>query len=57
MSKIRYLGAETASVPLLQRDVQPDELVEVDDDLLKTYDWPESLWSVEEKKSTSKSKG
>lgn len=56
MAKARFVGDETSYVPVLNRTVEPDELVEIDDAVFKSYDWPESLWAVTEKKST-KGKG
>lgn len=56
MAKLRFIGHEQSHVPVLDRTVDPDELVEVDAAVFKAYDWPESLWSVTDKSST-KSKG
>ena len=56
MAKLRFKGHEPHTVPLLGRTLEPDELVEVDNDVFKAHDWPESLWTVVEK-STPKSKG
>lgn len=54
MAKVRFKGNEPHNVPVLDRTVAPDELVEVDDDLFKSLDWPEENWSVVEKKSKGK---
>jgi hypothetical protein len=42
----RYLGPERVSVPLLGRDVDPDEAVEVPDEYLEQYSWGPD-WQVE----------
>lgn len=42
--KIRYIGNEPASVPLLGRTVAPDEAIDVPDDVYASRAWPESLW-------------
>ena len=46
MGKLRYLGDQAVSVPLLDREVQPDELVEVPDAIAQEYAWAESLWDI-----------
>ena len=58
MAKLRNVSADTLSVPLLGRSVEPDEVVEVEDRLLKDYDWPETLWSevAAPKKTTTTNK-
>ena len=48
MATVRFIGPEPHTVPLLGRDVQPDELVEVPDDLLADYTWSETNWRVED---------
>lgn len=46
MASVRYIGDEPRSVPLLGREVQPDELIELPDAVVQEYDWPESSWDV-----------
>lgn len=49
--KLRFMGAEPAYVPALGRTVQPDEQVDIPDELIwseKNPDglvWPDALWS------------
>ena len=59
MAKVRFIGSEPHDVPLVGRTVEPDELVEVDDAVFSSREWPESHWAVvsEPKKSTAKDKG
>lgn len=57
MAKVRFTGDSNEFVPVLNREVEPDQLVDVDDEMFKSFDWPESKWAVVEKKSTPKSKG
>lgn len=57
MAKLRFVGREPHRVPLLGRTVQPDELVEVDNDVFKQHDWPETTWTVVDRKATTKDKG
>lgn len=56
MARVRYVGDEPRDVPLLGRSVEPDELVEVDDEVFTPYDWPEAQWSVVEKAKTNQKK-
>jgi hypothetical protein len=44
---VRNIGPERISVPLLGRDIDPDEVVEVPDEYLEDYAWPEETWKVE----------
>lgn len=46
MAKLRNVSADVLNVPLLGRDVDPDQVVDVPDDLLEAYAWPESVWQV-----------
>lgn len=46
MGKVRYIGDEPRDVPLVGREVQPDELVELPDAVVQEYEWPASLWDV-----------
>lgn len=57
MPKLRFKGDEPHNVPVLGRIVEPDEQVDVPDDVFKSREWPEALWDVPEKKSTAKDKG
>lgn len=51
MARVRYIGAEPATVPELGKTVQPDELVEVPDDRYEGYVCQPSTWkSVDEPK-------
>lgn len=56
MATVRYIGPSikdvdgrelgAVSVPLLGRDIEPDEVVDVPDEYLEDYAWPEELWDV-----------
>lgn len=46
MAQLRFIYPEARNVPLLGRLVQPDEMVEVDDDVYLQHLWPEDGWSV-----------
>lgn len=46
MAKVRFVGSEPHTVPLVGREVQPDELVELPDAVVQEYDWPEASWEV-----------
>ncbi len=55
MAKLRNISADTLTVPALGgRVVEPDELVDVPDALLKDLDWPESTWAPVVTKKTTK---
>lgn len=56
MPKLRFIGAEQHAVPILNRTVDPDELVEVDEATFKAHEWPESLWSVPDAKAKTSTK-
>lgn len=57
MAKLRFVANEPHDVPLLERTVEPDEMVEVDDDVFASRVWPEAQWAVvSEKKPTAKDK-
>lgn len=71
MAKLRWRGSEPAYVSPLNRTVEPDEVVEVPDNLMarpvkdkgtgevvghEGYDWPEELWSVVAESKKSASK-
>jgi hypothetical protein len=48
VGSIRNLTDSALSVtPLNGRNVDPDELVEVDDEVLRNYAWPADTWAVE----------
>ncbi len=53
MARVRFVGAEPVTVPELgEREVQPDEIVEVPDDRYEGYVCQPSNWqSVEEPKT------
>lgn len=57
MAKVRNISNEELSVPLLGRSVEPDTVVEVDDDVFNAHAWPETTWAVvtPAKKKTSDS--
>ena len=57
MVKRRFLGDEPHDVRDLGRTVEPDELVDIPDDLDKERAWPESLWSEPQKSTAAKDKG
>lgn len=44
MAKLRNITAETLHVPLVGREVAPDELVEVSDAVWAQHAWPETVW-------------
>ncbi|MEU5077103.1 hypothetical protein AB0G76_36975 [Streptomyces asoensis] len=44
MARVRYLGAETATVPELGRTVEPDEIVEVPDERYWGYACQTANW-------------
>lgn len=46
MAKVRFVGSEPHEVPLLGRVVEPDELVEIPDDVLEEFEWPAAQWDV-----------
>lgn len=45
--KLRFLGDQPHEVSVLRRVVEPDELVDVPDDVFEAYVWPDSLWMPE----------
>lgn len=47
MATVRNISADRRHVPLLDRDVDPDELVEVPDELVWEYAWPADTWDVD----------
>ncbi|MDQ0795574.1 hypothetical protein [Streptomyces sp. B1I3] len=53
MARVRYIGAEPVTVPELgNREVQPDELVEVPDERYEGYACQTATWeAVEEPKA------
>lgn len=47
MAKLRNVSTDTLVVPALNgRVVEPDEVVEVRDELLEELVWPETTWAV-----------
>ena len=56
MATLRFLLPEPHEVPLLGRVLEPDEAVEVDDDVFKEHAWPESTWAVVDGPKGRKSK-
>lgn len=47
MAKLRNVSTDTLVVPVLgNRLVEPDEVVEVSDELLEELAWPETTWAV-----------
>lgn len=46
MAKIRFVGDEPRVVPLLDREVIPDELIEIPDAVFAQYEWPAAQWDV-----------
>ena len=48
MAKVRYIGDEPMDVPLVGREVEPDELIEVPDAVAQDTVWPERFWRVED---------
>lgn len=51
--KLRFLGDQPHDVRVLGRVVEPDELVDVPQDVFDAYAWPESLWSPEPGRATT----
>jgi len=47
MATVRNISGERLSVPLLGREVDPDEVVEVEDRLVTDQVWPDVTWAVE----------
>lgn len=45
VARYRFKGSEPHAVPVLGRTVNPREVVEIPDDVVKQYVWPEDLWS------------
>lgn len=45
MPQVRWTDDEPRSVPMLGREVQPDELVEIPDAVFAEYEWPPP-WDV-----------
>jgi hypothetical protein len=54
VAKLRNISPDTLQVPLLGATVEPDQVVDVPDQLFKDYAWPDSLWSVVSAKKTEK---
>lgn len=53
MAQLRFRGDERHEVPLLGRAVEPDELVEVPDDLYAEVSWPSAYWTVVAEKTAA----
>lgn len=45
MAKLRNITDETLHVPLLGREVAPDEVAEVSDAVWAQHAWPETVWA------------
>jgi len=45
MAKLRNITDETLNVPLVGRDVAPDEQIEVSDAVWAQHAWPETVWA------------
>ena len=59
MGRLKNVSGEAREVPLLgNRVVEPDEVVDVDDELLdpEQYVWPASTWQVQADKKPAKGK-
>ena len=57
MARLKNVSGEAREVPLLgNRVVEPDEIVDVDDELLAEYVWPEATWQVQAEKPVKASK-
>ena len=57
MGRLKNVSGEAREVPLLDnRVVEPDEVVDVDDQLLEEFAWPASTWQVEADKKPAKAK-
>lgn len=46
MGRLKNVSGEAREVPLLNRVVEPDEEIDVDDELLAEFAWPESTWKA-----------
>lgn len=46
MGQVRFVGNEAHAVPLLGREVQPDELIELPDAVIQAHEWPSAQWDV-----------
>lgn len=55
MATVRYIGPSVVvdgvehgrvKVPVLDREMDPGEVVEVPDELLEQFAWPETLWEI-----------
>lgn len=57
MGRLKNVSGEAREVPLLgNRVVEPDEVVDIDDELLAEFAWPESTWQVQAEKKAAKGK-
>lgn len=57
MARLKNVSGEAREVPLLgNRIVEPDEIVDVDDELLAEFAWPESTWEIVAEKKAAKGK-
>lgn len=55
MGRLKNVSGEAREVPLLgNRVVEPNEIVDVDDELLAEFVWPESTWQVQADKKQAK---
>lgn len=55
MARLKNVSGEAREVPLLDnRIVEPDEVVDVADELLAEFVWPETTWQVEADKKPAK---
>lgn len=45
MAKLRNVSDETLHVPLVGRDVAPDDVIEVSDAVWAQHAWAESIWA------------
>lgn len=51
MAQIRNKTEHTLNIRVLNRSAEPDELVDVPDDIFKEHVWPETVWDVKATKS------
>lgn len=48
MAQLRNITDETLHVPLADKDVAPDDILEVSDPTFLAHEWPETVWFVVE---------
>lgn len=56
MASVRNMSKHTVDLRCIGRSVDPDEKVDVPDDVFKAHVWPETVWDTDSpaRKSTAK---